>query len=256
MGGANNSPATITESYAATVAAMQSHATTLDNVAVLSTLSPFGNNPVTGTNQGFTMERALAGALGFSVPTNSDGSITTGSIRLGLTSGGAFSAAAVTQLFNHEFDEEMGTISGLGWTGVPNVIDLTRYSAPGQRTWTYDTTTHAYFSTDGVNMLVEYNQFNHQPGDYGDFAPKAGSLHIQDYYESGATVANVELRMLNAVGYGYTGPSISNTFTTNVLNTVTLSTATTAGGVIANVPSNDFKITEGAGSGTLTTSPA
>ena len=66
IGGANNSPNTVTEGYAATIDAMQSHATTLDNVAVMSKVSPLGLNPLTGTASGFQMSVANAAALGLS----------------------------------------------------------------------------------------------------------------------------------------------------------------------------------------------
>lgn len=242
IGGANNSPNTYSTTYTAYRAALQSHATTLDDVAVVARLTP--TNPVNYSTN-VTLSRANAAALGFSVPINADGSVTTGTVRLGITSGASVDANYITQLFSHEFDEELGTISGAPGS-TPWAIDFTRYSAAGQRSFNGNTATHAYFSIDGVNMLVEYNQFNRESGDWGDFA---GGGHVQDYYASGTTVLASELRMLDSVGYGYTGRSISNAFVKNTLNTVPLSTVTTAGGVIPNAPSNDVQITEGGGPG-------
>lgn len=245
IGGANNSPNTFSASYTAYRAALQSHATTLDDVAVVARLTP--SNPV-NTSSNVTLSRANAAALGFSVPTNVDGSVTTGTIREGLTSGGSVNANFIKQTFAHELDEELGTISGAGGS-TPWSIDFTRYSAANQRSFNGNTATHAYVSVDGVNMLAEYNQFNRTSGDWGDFA---GGGHVQDYFVSGTTVPAVELRMLDTVGYGYTGRSISNAFVSNTLNTVPLSTVSTSGGVIPNVPSNDVQIIEGGGSGLVT----
>lgn len=249
IGGANNSPNTFSTTYTAYRAALQSHATTLDDVAVVAGLTP--TSPLNSSTN-VTLSRANAAALGFSVPTNADGSVTTGTVRLGITSGAPVDANYITQLFGHEFDEEMGTISGVPGS-TPWSIDFTRYSAAGQRSFNGDTSTHAYFSIDGVNMLAQYNQFNRSSGDWGDLA---GGGHVQDYYVSGTTVLAVELRMLDSVGYGYTGRSVSNAFVKNTLNTVPLSTVTTASGVIPNAPSNDVQITEGGGSGVVTLASA
>lgn len=251
VGGAENIPNTYLSTYTAYRAALQTRATTLDSVAVNAGLTL--TNPLNSSTY-VEMSRANAAALGFSVPTNSDGSVTTGTIILGLTSGATVNTSFILQAFAHEFDEELGTVSGVGGS-YPWSIDFTRYSAAGARSFTTNTATHAYFSIDGVNMLAEYNQYNHVPGDWGDFAlgPVA---HVQDYAISGATVPAIEFRMLNSVGYVYSGRSISNAFATNTLNTVTLSTASTAAGVIPNVPSNDVHITEGGGTGVVTLAAA
>lgn len=246
IGGANNSPYGLSVSYSAYRAALQSHATTLDDVTVLAGLNAV--SPINASSS-VSLSRANAAALGFTVPQNADGSVTTGTIRMGLTSGAPVYAGFIQQAFAHELDEELGTIAGIGGT-TPRSMDFTRYSAAGQRSFTSDTTTHAYVSIDGVNMLAEYNQFNRTGGDWGDFA--LGNVkHIQDYAVSGSTVPAVELRMLDSVGYVYTGRSISNAFATNVLNTVALSTVATTSGTIPNAPSNDVQIAEGGGSGVI-----
>ena len=91
VNGAYNNPIyASTKTYAQTIAALQAHASTLDNVAILSKVSPLGNNPLTGTNTGFRMEVALATALGLN---GSATSVTSGSITLGLTAGATVNTA-------------------------------------------------------------------------------------------------------------------------------------------------------------------
>ena len=250
ISGAYNVPNMITENYAPTILALQSHASTLDNVAMLSKVSAVaGSSPLSGAPNSFlfSMEQGLAAALGLT--TNS---VTTGSIVLGLTSGGAVDDNYVKQLFGHEMDEEMGTISGSGFT--PNVIDLTRYSAAGIRSYTTSTSEHAYFSPDGVNMGPEYFQYfanGIHPGnyDYGDF----NSPNFVQGYGTGAFIPTVERRMLNVAGWTYTGPTVMNQTTNspNTLVTLPISTVSTAGGVIPNASGNDVQIIQG-GAGTVT----
>ena len=249
VGGAYNIPIYApTKTYTQTIDALQSHATTLDNVAILARVSPFGNNPLTGTNTGFRMEVALAAALGL----NGTTSVTTGSMTLGLTAGAAVNDNYVKQLFTHEMNEEMGTVSGVGST--PNTIDLSRYSAAGARTFTPSTAVHAYFSADGTYMGPEYFQYyanGVNPGyDFGDF----NSLTLVQGYATGAYIPTVERRMLNVGGWTYTGPSVKNQTDSspNTLVTLPISTVSTAGGVIPNTPGNDVQIIEGGGSGTVT----
>ena len=205
------------------------------------------------------METALAAALGFSVPTNTDGSVTSGSIWLGIQGSQTVNDALVKQIFTHEMDEELGTISGVG-DSAPNIIDLTRYSAPGVRSYTTSTGTHAYFSADGTYMGPEYFQYfasGVRPSglDYGDF----DSSNLVQGYGTGTDVATAERRMLNTAGWAYTGPSVMNQTDAspqNVLPTVPVSNVSTAAGVIPNASGNDVKIIEGAGSGTVTLASA
>ena len=237
-GGASNSPAYTSVSYAAYRSALQSHAITLDNLSVITNMGP--TSPV-GTTGQVGLAYGNAAALGFTAPTNPDGSIAT---NLTIGTGGATSVASLTQKVMHEMDEQMGTVSGAGGS-KPNAIDFTRYTGTGQRSFTPDRSTTSYFSVDGAHIGPAYSS----AGDYADFASNS---YVQGPVGSQTNIT-VERRMLNTGGWNYAGPVISNDYQAGVLNTFALAAVSTAGGVIAdNGGNSDVHITEGGGSGTLT----
>lgn len=110
---------------------------------------------------------------------------------------------AVTQ---HEVDEVMGTISNVG-NADPRVADLFRFDAAGNRSFTGNPTSAAYFSIDGTTQLAQYNQSG--IGDYGDWVscPNAAPIaKVQDACSSPGGTPNlgVELTLLDVIGWDRT----------------------------------------------------
>jgi len=104
----------------------------------------------------------------------------------------------------HELDEALGTVSWVGQSGgYAAPVDFFRYQdSSGTRSFSSTPGTPAYFSLDGHNRLVQYN--NSGSGDFGDFT---GTCFVQNYAECPNTVADIanpgepEITILNAVGY-------------------------------------------------------
>lgn len=102
----------------------------------------------------------------------------------------------------HELDEVLGTVSG---ASAPQAFtaDLFRYDNFGNRSFSGDTNTHAYFSLDGHNDINEYNQFGRTQGDWGDWVSHSPS-QTQDWVIFDGQSINPgepEFRLLDAVGY-------------------------------------------------------
>ena len=176
-------------------------------------------NPVTGSDF-INGKTANLRALGFATPGFVDGTFD-GKIGLnthitdigspGTT--GEYSLFAVVQ---HEIDEVIGLGSDVGGSGFfadPAMQDLFRYDHTGTGTRNYTTAgDDAFFSIDGINNLVQYNQDGF--GDYGDWHPSA-TARVQDAYATPfehptlATSAGlVEVINLDAIGYNIQGPAV------------------------------------------------
>jgi hypothetical protein len=116
--------------------------------------------------------------------------------------GGRFDLFSATA---HELDEVLGTPSGASGA-LAYTTDLFRYDAFGGRSFSGDPASHVYFSIDGVTDIVEYNQFNHSGGDWGDWVPHNPS-QTQDWsINSGITInpGESEFRLLDVIGYNRT----------------------------------------------------
>jgi hypothetical protein len=109
----------------------------------------------------------------------------------------------------HEMDEVLALGSRLG-SGVdidaPFPQDLFRYTAAGARTFS-TTGDDAYFSLDGTNLLVQFNQDS--SGDYGDWW--SSGPHTPRVQDAFATVGvtpdpNIELIALDVQGYDLVPP--------------------------------------------------
>ncbi len=106
----------------------------------------------------------------------------------------------------HEIDEVLGTASGTGFASSGFAGDMFRFSAPGTYIYSTDTTKHAFFSVDGgVTNIVEYNQFQHSPGDWGDWIVHHPE-QVQDFAGQPGGLADMgpsEIGLLDAIGYNF-----------------------------------------------------
>ncbi|MHB8635329.1 MAG: NF038122 family metalloprotease [Fimbriimonadaceae bacterium] len=187
-----------TATYLAALAA-NSSGDAIDTAALVQLAA----NPYTGSTIG--VSTANARALGLSGAASTDGivGLNTGLCFTGHTSpvSGKVDLFAVAA---HEIDEVLGTSSGVG--GGFQDTDLFRYDGSGNRSFTTSSSAHAYFSVDGTTLIDEYNQFNHQPGDYGDWITH-NPPQVQDYALPGGVLVNPgvgEFGLLDAIGYNIT----------------------------------------------------
>ncbi|HVV01970.1 MAG TPA: NF038122 family metalloprotease [Verrucomicrobiae bacterium] len=200
--------------YSDYYAALVGHATTTDDATALAHLPNSYGNPVTGDGSMY-LTLPLARALGFSdadTPAGqTDGTIflnTSITTLAGPTAPGKFSLYAT---ICHEMDEVLGFVSELNGlnngdpapTGPVSPGDLFRYDGAGARSFTTDLNAASYFSIDGATDLVRFNQ--HAGGDFQDWYSYNGTAtpRVQDAYATpGASpVPNVELRVLDVIGY-------------------------------------------------------
>ena len=203
----------MTFSYTEYLAALKAHATTEDDATALAHLPAGPHNPVNGDDN-VLLKLPLARALGFSAapsPGNFDGVI---SLHLGIinisstdTDASKYSLYAVVC---HEIDEVLATGSLLDGvtngapvpTGAVSAEDLFRYDQNGVRGLSTAFAAEVYFSLDGTNELVRFNQA--ASGDFGDwYSPSWPTPQVQDAFMTpGATpVPVLELRVLDALGF-------------------------------------------------------
>jgi len=100
----------------------------------------------------------------------------------------------------HEMDEVLGTISGVG-SAFALSPDHFRYSAPGVRSFVTTLNATAFFSVNqGTTNLANYNQSG--SGDFGDWNVQ-GAPRVQDFQGTPNATPDlgVELRLLDVVGY-------------------------------------------------------
>ncbi|HLK16349.1 MAG TPA: NF038122 family metalloprotease [Fimbriimonadaceae bacterium] len=108
---------------------------------------------------------------------------------------------------SHEIDEVLGTSSGVGNGGAWfTATDFFRFGSTNHvRSFTTDTTQHAYFSVDGVNHIDEYNQIGRTGGDWGDWIDHgSANKQVQDWVVYSNLLINYgvgETSLLDAVGY-------------------------------------------------------
>lgn len=109
----------------------------------------------------------------------------------------------------HEVNEVLGLNSALDGlnnddpapTDSIGVLDLFRYKSNGQRSFDTALGSLAFFSLDGANDLVQFNQDS--AGDFHDWA-SSGLARVQDAFGAPGTIQNqseVELIALDAIGY-------------------------------------------------------
>lgn len=165
------------------------------------------NNPVNGTGT-ITQGRAGLAAVGINVNTSNIANYFDGVIDLNLSimnldritiNPSKYDLKGVLQ---HEVDEVLGTISNVGQTD-PRPVDLFRFDASGNRSFTTADTAAAYFSIDGTTLLSRYNQI--AGNDYGDWfsCSVAHVPQVQDACGTPGATANlgVEVTLLDAIGW-------------------------------------------------------
>lgn len=123
----------------------------------------------------------------------------------------------------HELDEVLGTPSGASGA-LAFTADLYRYDNFGNRSFSGDTNSHAYFSIDGVNDIVEYNQFGHTQGDWGDWIAHSPSQTQDWLIYDGITInpGESEFRLLDVIGYNRASVPEPATLTALTLGTLAL----------------------------------
>jgi hypothetical protein len=210
-------------SYSTIRSRLVSRATTANDATALAHLPNTATNPVNGST---TMELTLphARALGFSAnppagQTDSEIDLNISIMNLTRTNinGSKYDLFAVA---GHEIDEVLGLSSVLDGlnngdpapTGDVDSLDLFRYDQNGNRSFNTTSSSQAYFSLDGTNRLVRFNQ--QAGGDFHDWFsfPSGGSPpRIQDAYGTPGSTPdfNVELVGLDVIGYHYLVPTVT-----------------------------------------------
>jgi hypothetical protein len=192
--------------YSTILSALQRDATTANDTNALANLPAGPNNPVTGDTL-INVHNANLEAIGFTdassgLPGGVDGVILLNPSVLNLSRASINpSKTDLLAAAEHEMDEVLGFGSGLPDSAEPFPQDLFRYSAEGDRAFTTNGD-DAYFSLDGVNLLVQFNQ---RPGfDYGDWwFSGAHTPRVQDAAATPGSTPNpnVELIGLDVIGY-------------------------------------------------------
>jgi hypothetical protein len=193
-------------------------ATTANDALALAHIPATSANPVNGTS---TMDLTLPNgrALGLSGWNSaSDGTISLNTSIMNLSrssiDGSKYDLYSVAA---HEIDEVLGVDSALDGstngapapTGNIMVMDLFRYDQNGNRSFNTVQADQAWFSLDGKNLLVRYNQT--AGGDFHDWYSPTGTPRVQDAYAVAGNTPNltVELIALDIIGYHLIIPSVA-----------------------------------------------
>ena len=194
--------------YSQFLTALQSDATTTNDAIALAHLAPGPNNPVTGDANIFVHSANLR-ALGLSgfPPPSPEGTVSLNTSIMNLSrtniSPSKYDLMAVAE---HEMDEVLGFSSDLPNNDDPFPQDLFRYSSLGGLTFT-TSGDDAYFSIDGTNLLVRFNQDS--SGDYGDWwSSGTHTPRVQDAFATAGATPNpsVELIGLDVQGFDLVPP--------------------------------------------------
>jgi hypothetical protein len=197
--------------YAQFLTALQNDATTTNDIYALSFLPAGPNNPVTGDGN-INVHTVNLWALGlagyYGLTSGIDGTVYLNTSKMNLSrtniNPSKFDLLAVAE---HEMDEVLGFGSDLPSSDDPFPQDLFRYDSAGARTFT-TSGDDAYFSLDGINHLVQFNQ--QSSGDYGDWWSFSGphTPRVQDAFSTAGATPNptVELIGLDVIGFDLIPP--------------------------------------------------
>lgn len=188
--------------------ALVSHQTSGKDAIALASLPMGTTNPVPGNgSSGVYLETALYRALFGGTAPASDGTILLNTSIMNLSRTGPQNSSFydLQAVAAHEINEILG-IGGPGsWLGQTpgdvGVLDLFRYSAAGERSYTTSSSATSYFSIDGgVTNLANFNQVN--GADFADWG--SGPPRVQNAFGTpGAIIDNgpAELTALDVVGW-------------------------------------------------------
>lgn len=212
--------------YSTFRAMLAAAASTADDATALAHLPAGPTNPVNGSTT-IALNLPNGRALGFSgtewlpPPGQPDGFIYLNTSLMNLTrtsiNPSKYDLFAVAA---HEIDEVLGLISALDGlanggpapTGDVGVMDLFRYDQNANRSFNTTSSSQAYFSLDGTNRLVRFNQSAN--GDFHDwYSPGGQTPRVQDASGTPGSTPNpaVELIALDVIGYHYLVPAIAIT---------------------------------------------
>jgi hypothetical protein len=188
------------------------------DTTALSHLPVSATNPVTGSAN-INAKTAELRALGFTgVPPigGFDGTIGLNTHITDIGSSGTTGLFSLFATVEHEIDEVLGLGSDLGQTNSffndPAPEDLFRYDSTGARSYTTNTSAHAFFSINGTTDLAQFDNQN-DGGDWGDWQsnplPPGVAPKVQDAFATvGAHptlgLSSPEVIALDAMGYNLT----------------------------------------------------
>jgi hypothetical protein len=194
--------------------ALQQDATTANDTNALAHLPNSPANPINGDGL-INVKTANLKAIGITgydsgLPGGIDGIVTLNTSIMNLT---RFvidpSKYDLLSVAEHEMDEVLGLGSYLGsgaTDGDPFPQDLFRYTSAGARSFS-TSGDDAYFSLDGTNLLVQFNQA--ADGDYGDWWSTGPHIpRVQDAFATAGAIPNpnIELVALDVQGYNLLPP--------------------------------------------------
>ena len=188
-------------------------ATTADDNTALALLPIGASNPVTGSTQ-INVKTANLRAIGINglpsgLPGGVDGIVGLNTHITDIGSPGTTGQYSLLAVVEHEINEVLGLGSDLpggGFFSDPAPEDLFRFLASGTRSFTTNTSTHAFFSINGTTDLAQFDNQN-DGGDFGDWQSNplpAGTLpKVQDAFATPGAhpTLGVELRALDVIGY-------------------------------------------------------
>jgi hypothetical protein len=177
----------------------------------LNNLPAGSNNPVNGST-GLVMTLPLLRAIGatalcdYGNHVDSTIMLNTGIMNLSRTGPQDPAKYDLQQVVTHEMVEVLGA-GGAGSSLLSNQVgplDLDRYSAPGVRSYTTDSSAVSYLSVNaGKSNLGYFNQ--NSGGDYGDwYADLNGHPQVQDAFSTPEVQLNLvknELIAIDVIGY-------------------------------------------------------
>lgn len=193
-------------SYVVYRSALVADASTANDFIALAHLPNQVNDPVTNAHANMILARANARALGGTTTPGTDGTVYVNTSICNLDRSSIdpnkYDLYAVTC---HEIDEVLGMGSWIDGQIIGDAavraMDLFRYDANGNRSFTNNTSSHAFFSLDGTTDIVEFNQS--AVGDWGDWIHHS-TPQVQDFsgtkgvpYDMGPS----EIAALDAIGY-------------------------------------------------------
>jgi len=225
--------------YSTVRAALVANATTANDKLALAHLPNTATNPVNGST---TMELTLPNGRALNItnsstpPGQTDSTISLNTSLMNLTRTSInpskydlYSVAA------HEINEVLGLSSVLDGlangaavpTGDVDSLDIFRYDQNNKRSFNTTLSSSAYFSLDGTNKLVQFNQ--DAGGDFHDwYSPGGQTPRVQDAYGTPGTNINltVELIGLDVIGYHFLVPTVAISKTSTNKETVSWSPVT------------------------------